>query len=434
MQKPAQIIVIPQNMLSKQSIQLFKQQRQVVPNTFKPLATVVGSKPRPIVAVQPQIVTSQQPHIVTSLPSPPASPPLKPVLKRSISPDNEIKIEDDEEGDGFHASRKRANLDHLTNDQKLQRRKLKNRVAAQNARDKKKAYIDELEIHLDNIREEKRKIEQERLRLQEENETLKSQASQLSIENTKLMERNLELENRLGLSETYILPSSPESIPRSPSPTTSISSYLENSPADRLADNCSPHVTVLDSTSEPAAGDQSSGQSVALPLTVKQSHGVQSVVVPRLDDLVAALYQDCEQQQQDIEQVEQLISQSDVGHVDCTTSPYLSLPEEFQYLKHIDVFEADEEISVTTGQTPAITTSATQKTDFEVNNNSVDGLKELLMAQHAEDNISITDNNSCGEELLMTPTAEKLLDEIWLENSLNAEAEDCLNRMFPDLD
>merc|ERR1711923_87507 len=215
MQKPAQIIVIPQNMLSKQSIQLFKQQRQVVPNNFKPLATVVGSKPRPIVAVQPQIVTSQ-PHIVTSLPSPPASPPLKPVLKRSISPDNEIKIEDDEEGDGFHATRKRANLDHLTNDQKLQRRKLKNRVAAQNARDKKKAYIDELEIHLDNIREEKRKIEQERLTLQQENEALKSQASQLSIENTKLMERNLELENRLGLSEAYILPSSPESIPRSP--------------------------------------------------------------------------------------------------------------------------------------------------------------------------------------------------------------------------
>jgi len=273
MQKPAQIIVIPQNMLSKQSIQLFKQQRQVVPNTYKPLATVV--KQRPIVAVQPQIVTSQphivtsqphivtsqphivtsQPHFVTSLPSPPASPPLKPVLKRSISPDNEIKIEeedDDGHGDGFHASRKRANLDHLSADQKLQRRKLKNRVAAQNARDKKKAYIDELEIHLDNLREEKRKIEQDRLRLQQENETLKSQASQLSIENTKLMERNLELENRLGLSETYILPSSPESIPRSPSPTTSISSYLENSPADRLADNCSPHVTVLDSTSEPA--------------------------------------------------------------------------------------------------------------------------------------------------------------------------------------
>merc|ERR1711970_907028 len=125
-------------------------------------------------------------------------------------------------------------------------------------------------------------------------------------------------------------------------------------------------------------------------------------------------------------------SKYDVGHVDCTTSPYLSLPEEFQYLKHIDVFEADEN-SVATGQAPAIT-SATQKTDLEINNNSVDGLKELLMAQHAENNISITDNNSCGEELLMTPTAEKLLDEIWLENSLNAEAEDCLNRMFPDLD
>merc|ERR1712200_288323 len=98
-----------------------------------------------------------------------------------------------------------------------------------------------------------RKIEQERLRLQEENDALKSQASQLSIENTKLMERNLELENRLGLSETYILPSSPESIPRSPSPTNSISSYLENSSSDRLADTCSPHpVTTVDSTSEPA--------------------------------------------------------------------------------------------------------------------------------------------------------------------------------------
>jgi len=266
MQKPAQIIVIPQNMLSKQSIQLFKQQRQVVPNTYKPLATVV--KQRPIVAVQPQIVTSQphivtsqphivtsQPHFVTSLPSPPASPPLKPVLKRSISPDNEIKIEeeDDEDGhgDGFHASRKRANLDHLSADQKLQRRKLKNRVAAQNARDKKKAYIDELEIHLDNLREEKRKVEQDRLRLQQENETLKSQASQLSIENIKLMERNLELENRLGLSETFILPTSPESIPRSPSPCSSIP-YLENSPDHRSADNCSPHLNVLDSTSEPA--------------------------------------------------------------------------------------------------------------------------------------------------------------------------------------
>jgi len=174
---------------------------------------------------------------------------------------------------------------------------------------------------------------------------------------------------------------------------------------------------------------------------------VHSVVVPRLDDLVAALYQDCEQQQ-DIDQVEQHVSQSDTGDVDSSTSPYLSLPEpaeEFQFLKDIDVFSScgttSDENSATTWQTPAIAT-ATQKTNMEINNNrSVDGLKELFMTQQlAEHKISTSDNRlttsspDCGDELLMTPTAEKMLEEIWLENSLNAEAEDCLNRMFPDLD
>ena len=44
--------------------------------------------------------------------------------------------------------RKRANLDHLSPEEKLMRRKLKNRVAAQNARDKKRTKMEDMEAEL----------------------------------------------------------------------------------------------------------------------------------------------------------------------------------------------------------------------------------------------------------------------------------------------
>ena len=49
-----------------------------------------------------------------------------------------------ESGSGASAgqpARKRANLDHMSPEEKLMRRKLKNRVAAQNARDKKRLRV-----------------------------------------------------------------------------------------------------------------------------------------------------------------------------------------------------------------------------------------------------------------------------------------------------
>ncbi|XP_072043633.1 X-box-binding protein 1-like [Amphiura filiformis] len=86
--------------------------------------------------------------------------------------------------------RKRQRLTHLSPEEKLMRRKLKNRVAAQTARDRKKTYMDGLEDRLAAL-EEKTK------RVQQENREIKHQ-------NALLVEENIELKRRLGMDETEI--------------------------------------------------------------------------------------------------------------------------------------------------------------------------------------------------------------------------------------
>ncbi len=77
--------------------------------------------------------------------------------------------------------RKRANLDHMTPEEKLMRRKLKNRVAAQNARDKKRAKMEEMEETIKQLQEETRLLQQENLKLKEINARLMEGKEDLSV-------------------------------------------------------------------------------------------------------------------------------------------------------------------------------------------------------------------------------------------------------------
>mmetsp|Transcript_7185 Transcript_7185/g.12396 ORF Transcript_7185/g.12396 Transcript_7185/m.12396 type:complete len:231 (+) Transcript_7185:59-751(+) len=103
--------------------------------------------------------------------------------------------------------RKRKRLDNLTAEERALRRKLKNRVAAQTARDRKKARMTELE-------EMVAQLEKENKALRLSNESLRKHSETVEIENS-------ELRVRLGLTP----PVSPEPVnhtyPQSPEPTPS---------------------------------------------------------------------------------------------------------------------------------------------------------------------------------------------------------------------
>ena len=119
--------------------------------------------------------------------------------------------------------RKRANLDHLTPEEKMMRRKLKNRVAAQNARDKKRVKMDSMEDTLMMMRQEMDKIRKENKRLIELNERLFS-------ENQTLRTGPHATIGSGSVKEE--MPPSPESLPPpySPAPSSAGSSVAESIP------------------------------------------------------------------------------------------------------------------------------------------------------------------------------------------------------------
>ncbi|XP_046619429.1 X-box-binding protein 1 [Neodiprion virginianus] len=85
---------------------------------------------------------------------------------------------------------KKRRLDHLTWEEKIQRKKLKNRVAAQTSRDRKRAKLDELEETVRVLRDRNETLAQEC-------SALKSQNEVLTVENTSLR-RDLESRTTTG--------------------------------------------------------------------------------------------------------------------------------------------------------------------------------------------------------------------------------------------
>uniref|UniRef100_A0A8C5CVI3 X-box-binding protein 1 n=1 Tax=Gadus morhua TaxID=8049 RepID=A0A8C5CVI3_GADMO len=104
-------------------------------------------------------------------------PPVVPASSDSDSPSV---------GGGGPPMRKRQRLTHLSPEEKALRRKLKNRVAAQTARDRKKAKMGELE--------------QQVLELELENHKLHIENGLLREKSSGLVTENEELRQRLGLN------------------------------------------------------------------------------------------------------------------------------------------------------------------------------------------------------------------------------------------
>jgi len=91
--------------------------------------------------------------------------------------------EDTSSDDSCSVPRKRQRLDHLSVEEKVVRRKLKNRVAAQCARDRKKYQMQELEDQVSLLKEQNQLLEKENMKLQQH-------LAQVLQENMELQAKN----------------------------------------------------------------------------------------------------------------------------------------------------------------------------------------------------------------------------------------------------
>jgi len=144
-QQPQQIIVIPQSMLVNGCI------------SSKDLKSIIST------------TDSSSPSIKSMENRTDLKRPASSAEDSTYGSDSEISEHSDK------PTRKRANLDHLSPDEKLMRRKLKNRVAAQNARDKKRVRMEEMEGELQRLKDHAKALEKKNAELVAQNERLMSE-------------------------------------------------------------------------------------------------------------------------------------------------------------------------------------------------------------------------------------------------------------------
>ena len=221
-----QIIVIPQSMLANTNLGQVLSAQAVAQ---APAVTTQATQKKPVIKLSPKV---EQRGLKRALP--PLSPPLriattqpKTILNTPITVVKQEEEEDDDLKQGAPV-RKRANLDHLSPEEKLMRRKLKNRVAAQNARDKKRMKMEEMEELI-------RGLEEDRQRLREENQRLASMNERLQAENTSLRSGQAAIKDEMPPSPPMSLPRSP--LPPSTSPSPFVAGTAETSLANAVAQN-----------------------------------------------------------------------------------------------------------------------------------------------------------------------------------------------------
>lgn len=134
---------------------------------------MAGLAPRTIVIRQ---ISPQQSQLLKR-----AAPTQFQYVQQHVT-DFKMELPDEDGEDNGATPRKRQRLTNLSPEDRMLRRKLKNRVAAQTARDRKKEKFDVLEEAL-------ARIEAENKRLRTQNQTLQVQKTSLTTENERLRER-----------------------------------------------------------------------------------------------------------------------------------------------------------------------------------------------------------------------------------------------------